>query len=231
MLLCCYNKEIIGPRTPTPFKNAMAALGRKHRLRYVPPSPSGLVEDLAEIIHDEQCNDFNKRKQKLETLHENYNQTENVRNTSNLTNGFGVDTQFSSKNNACKLQVQSWSDNVKLPIDNNNCSLRYEKKTLPFETETPSKLLNTSDASDFSKHTLCEDDLLLTIDGSHGRYDNKCNEMNTALFNLDPKWEILACGQTNDQQYMLRQAHACLKKFSLTPRTLNFEKPITEALN
>ncbi|GBP11125.1 Myb protein [Eumeta japonica] len=43
------------------FKNALAALGKKHRgERYIPPSPSSLVEDLAEIIHDEQLNDTNQ---------------------------------------------------------------------------------------------------------------------------------------------------------------------------
>ncbi|KAM8718290.1 hypothetical protein ACLKA7_000991 [Drosophila subpalustris] len=52
------HKSIVGLRTPTPFKNALAAIGKKRDGRsYVPSSPSSLVEDLAEIINEEQMTD------------------------------------------------------------------------------------------------------------------------------------------------------------------------------
>lgn len=45
------------PRTPTPFKNALAELGKRRSEMYVPPSPAGLVEDIAEIMHKERLHD------------------------------------------------------------------------------------------------------------------------------------------------------------------------------
>lgn len=41
------------PRTPTPFKNAMAEVGRRRSELYVPPSPNRLDEDISEIMQKE----------------------------------------------------------------------------------------------------------------------------------------------------------------------------------
>lgn len=41
-------------RTPTPFKLAMAELGKKSGLRYEPSSPGLLVEDITEMIQREE---------------------------------------------------------------------------------------------------------------------------------------------------------------------------------
>ena len=54
------NKPVIGdglPRTPTPFKNALAEMGKRRSESYVPPSPSRLEQDITEIMHKEQSAD------------------------------------------------------------------------------------------------------------------------------------------------------------------------------
>lgn len=45
------NKRLLGPRTPTPFKNALAKMRGKNDV-YIPPSPARIC-DLEEIIHKE----------------------------------------------------------------------------------------------------------------------------------------------------------------------------------
>lgn len=46
-----------GPRTPTPFKNALNEIRKIHGQPYVPSSPNGLVEDITEIMNKEQLQD------------------------------------------------------------------------------------------------------------------------------------------------------------------------------
>ncbi|XP_053620054.1 myb protein isoform X3 [Plodia interpunctella] len=45
------------PKTPTPFKIAMAEIGKKSGLKYEPSSPNCLVEDITEMIKREQSSD------------------------------------------------------------------------------------------------------------------------------------------------------------------------------
>ncbi|XP_067640162.1 myb protein [Eurosta solidaginis] len=221
------HKSILGPRTPTPFKNAMAALGKKRS--YVPPSPSSLVEDLAEIIHAEQVNDSNNIAIKKENISSDADMTNS--DMSKSTNTTSSAMQPTKK--ARKSLITSWGENV-MP----SAGVKPEKKSLPFETETPSKFLTSNESIAFSpttiiiKDTLCsEADLLLENNESkkenqqeHNMYSTLPPRERTGHQYLDPKWERLACGQTKDQQFMVQQAHACLKNLSLMPRSLNFEK-------
>lgn len=48
------NSVLNGPRTPTPFKNALNEIRKIHGQSYVPSSPNGLVEDITEIMNKEQ---------------------------------------------------------------------------------------------------------------------------------------------------------------------------------
>lgn len=51
-------KSIInGPRTPTPFKNALNEIRKIHGQPYVPSSPNDLVEDITEIMNKERQQD------------------------------------------------------------------------------------------------------------------------------------------------------------------------------
>lgn len=49
--------SLCGPRTPTPFKNALNEIRKIHGQTYVPSSPNGLVEDITEILNKEQQQD------------------------------------------------------------------------------------------------------------------------------------------------------------------------------
>lgn len=46
-----------GPRTPTPFKNALHEFSKIRSQTYVPSSPNGLVEDITEIMNKERQQD------------------------------------------------------------------------------------------------------------------------------------------------------------------------------
>lgn len=46
-----------GPRTPTPFKNALNEIRKIHGQPYIPSSPNGLVEDITEIMNKERQQD------------------------------------------------------------------------------------------------------------------------------------------------------------------------------
>lgn len=51
------NSVLNGPRTPTPFKNALNEIRKIHGQPYVPSSPNDLVEDITEIMNKEQQQD------------------------------------------------------------------------------------------------------------------------------------------------------------------------------
>lgn len=218
------HKSFIGPRTPTPFKDALAALGKKRRgERYVPPSPSSLVEDLAEIMRDEQLNDTNNSHKVIKK--------ENISADSSTITNAGTESQLPPPKKARKSLITSWGENVMPTVT----EIKLEKKALPYETETPSKFLTSSDSIVFSptsiiKDTLCSESDLLLDANEESKKENSpqhakpLQQPRQRGQYLDPKWEKLACGQTKDQQYMVQQAHACLKNLSLMPRSLNFEK-------
>uniref|UniRef100_W8B9G9 Myb protein n=1 Tax=Ceratitis capitata TaxID=7213 RepID=W8B9G9_CERCA len=236
------HKSFLGPRTPTPFKDALAALGKKRR--YIPPSPSSLVEDLAEIIHEEQVNDSNNLAIKKENTSSDADLTGDM---SRSTFGVGSTSVTQPTKKARKSLITSWGENVMPSV-----SVKHEKKPLPFETETPSKFLTSSESIAFSpttiimKDTLCSEADMLLETNEEAKKENSPTQQQRQLQRqqqqnqnvlstlpprertgqqyLDPKWEKLACGQTKDQQFMVQQAHACLKNLSLMPRSLNFEK-------
>lgn len=214
-------------------------MGKKRRgERYIPPSPSSLVEDLAEIIHDEQLNDTNqsnKNTVKKENIPLSTSTTSSMGGGSNNLNSSQLPPPTKK---ARKSLITSWGENV-MPTNNHSSNdTKLDKKPQPFETETPSKFLISSESS-IMRDTLCsEHDLLLDDDDQTTRHDDEAKKENNKPYldtvvqarqrnsqqYLDPKWEKMACGQTKDQQYMVQQAHACLKNLALMPRSLNFEK-------
>lgn len=195
------HKSLLGPRTPTPFKDALAALGKKRKgERYVPPSPSSLVEDLAEIIYDEQLNDTQN--------------SQNVAKTGGQTHKGGMEMGRQPNKKARKALSASWENDIKI------------EKKMPYETETPSKFLTSTNSIVFSPPSILKDtlgDSELLMETTNVKKENKSPKHAIQKY-LDPKWEKLACGQTKDQLFMVQQAHMCLKSLSLTPRSLNFEK-------
>lgn len=220
------HKSFLGPRTPTPFKKALADLGKKRRSeRYIPPSPSSLVEDLAEIIYDEQLND---------TIQSNGAAIATKKKIVNIPTSSLSTTLPPPSKKVRKSLITSWGENV-MPILNND-TLKQDK-SLPYENETPSKFLTSCESmalspSHIMKDTLCSESDLLLGDEDENTKDEEAKKENEPQAGvvprssygqyLDPKWEKLVCGQTKDQQYMVQQAHACLKNLPLKPRSLNF---------
>lgn len=205
-----------GPRTPTPFKKALAAIGKKH---YVPSSPSSLVEDLAEIINEDLMvnSEINFSKDETDNFHREVRvDSEPSKTTENLN------TQSPIVKRARKSLLPSWSINL----------LQYGKKVQPFETETPSKFLTSGQSvtnlspSNIMKDALCSEQEGMLFD--EGKKENRpYGHQLRGLSNdhlLDPKWARVACGKTKDQIFMEEQAYACLKNLALIPRSLNFEK-------
>ncbi|XP_032589244.2 myb protein [Drosophila mojavensis] len=214
------HKSLIGPRTPTPFKNALAAIGKKLDGRsYVPSSPLSLAEDLAEIISEEQLNEFEINTIKAENRCDNIS---NIECSNTLAN---ISLCSPAPKRARKSLLPSWNVN----------SSHYGKKTQPFETETPSKfLMSGQSVKDFSPSNIIEGNLGSEQDPlfDEGKKENRpYGQRFRAVLNehiLDPKWARVACGKTKDQIFMEKQAYACLQNLKmssdLVPRSLNFEK-------
>ncbi|XP_038108517.1 myb protein isoform X2 [Culex quinquefasciatus] len=192
----------IEPRTPTPFKNAMAELGKRRSEVYIPPSPARLGEDIAEIMNSEQAKESSGAVDPNRTI----------------TNGSRPDPAKVAQSPRAKRSAftQNW-----------------ENSDMSFFAETPSKSLISDSGVIFSppsilRETLSDSDLLL--DGGGGILDAAGGGQNVPVKPaepvqiLDPKWEKYACGKTRDQLFMTQQAHNCLKKTSLQPRSLNFYK-------
>lgn len=99
----------------------------------------------------------------------------------------------------------------------------WENSDISYLAETPSKsLINDSGVifspPSFIKDVLSDSDLLLDA-GINPPHSPK-----PKIQVLDPLWEKYACGKTKDQVMMTQQAHLCLKKTTLQPRSLNFYK-------
>ncbi|KAH8293380.1 hypothetical protein KR044_011159, partial [Drosophila immigrans] len=215
------HKSIVGLRTPTPFKNALAAIGKREKRdgrSYIPSSPSSLVEDLAEIINEEQMNDS-------ELNNSSKGASENVdrddRSELECSNSLAYRSVHSpAPKRTRKSLLPSWSVNI-----------QYGKKSLPFETETPSKFLSSEQSpahfspSNIMKDSLCGGPDLLFDEGKKENrpYGHRLRGSSSDHL-LDPKWARVACGKTKDQIFMEEQAHACLENLALMPRSLNFEK-------
>uniref|UniRef100_A0A182T9K1 Uncharacterized protein n=1 Tax=Anopheles maculatus TaxID=74869 RepID=A0A182T9K1_9DIPT len=97
---------------------------------------------------------------------------------------------------------------------------QWENSDMSFFAETPSKSL-ISDSGVTLSPSLREQ---LLLDGSGDGKDPNDKSTTKSPVLVDPKWEKYACGKTRDHMIVSQQAHGCLKKTSLQPRSLNFYK-------
>ncbi|XP_032593997.1 myb protein isoform X2 [Drosophila grimshawi] len=212
------HKSLVVPRTPTPFKNALEEVGRKRGGRsFISSSPTSMAEDIAQIINEEQKNELeaNFSKGGGDNDRDDLSDAEYSNTLANIS------LHSPAPKRAKKSLLPSWNVNI----------LQSGKKMQPFETETPSKFLNSGQSltpfspSNIMKDTLCsEEDLLFDEGKKENRpYGQKIRGISSHNL-LDPKWAQVACGKTKDQIFMEEAAHACLQNFDLMPRSLNFEK-------
>uniref|UniRef100_A0A182YMA8 Uncharacterized protein n=1 Tax=Anopheles stephensi TaxID=30069 RepID=A0A182YMA8_ANOST len=167
----------IEPRTPTPFKNAMAELGKRRSEIYVPPSPARIGEDIAEIMNQEQAKE------------------NSAESSSTLASGSDLSAAGNKTaiNNGPAVTVDA-KENTMPSRSGQLLSPRVAKKPVSSSSMFTNQWEN-SDMSFFAETPL-----------------------------VDPKWEKYACGKTRDHMIVSQQAHGCLKKTSLQPRSLNFYK-------
>lgn len=199
--------KALEPRTPTPFKNALAEFGKKRSEVYIPPSPARLGEDIAEIMSSEQAKENSGSGTELDKA---------------VTNG-----ESDRRSVRERTQPIAPSPRAKKSAFTQN----WDNSDMSFFAETPSKSLISDSGVIFSppsilRETLSDSDLLLDGGGllEPSNAQNIPEKPVEPEQILDPKWEKWACGKTRDQLYMTQQAHNCLKKTSLQPRSLNFYK-------
>ncbi|XP_055688018.1 myb protein isoform X1 [Lutzomyia longipalpis] len=137
-------KLLVGnnPRTPTPFKKALAELRRQNTDSYVPPSPGRLVEDIVEMMHKEQ----------MDSTDSVYEEGGSVKaSTSTATHDDSKEnSQPQGLRKVRKSLGSSWENTTEMP----------------YMAETPSKSLNSDSGVIFSppsimKNTLGDSELLL----------------------------------------------------------------------
>lgn len=199
--------KALEPRTPTPFKNALAEFGKKRSEVYIPPSPARLGEDIAEIMSNEQAKENSGSGTDLDKT---------------VTNG-------DSERRSVRERPQPVAPSPR--AKKSAFSQNWDNSDMSFFAETPSKSLISDSGVIFSppsilRETLSDSDLLLDGGGllEPSNAQNVPEKPLEPEQILDPKWEKWACGKTRDQLYMTQQAHNCLKKTSLQPRSLNFYK-------
>uniref|UniRef100_A0A182W6Z3 Uncharacterized protein n=1 Tax=Anopheles minimus TaxID=112268 RepID=A0A182W6Z3_9DIPT len=206
-------KAPVEPRTPTPFKNAMAELGKRRSEIYIPPSPARIGEDIAEIMNQEQAKENSAENSSALASGSDVS----AENKTIINNGPTVTVD--SKENTVPSQSGQLSPRIaKKPSTSSMFTNQWENSDMSFFAETPSKSL-VSDSGVTLSPSL-RDQLLL--DGNGDTKDSKSSVKSPVL--VDPKWEKYACGKTRDHMIVSQQAHGCLKKTSLQPRSLNFYK-------
>uniref|UniRef100_A0AAG5DCV1 Uncharacterized protein n=1 Tax=Anopheles atroparvus TaxID=41427 RepID=A0AAG5DCV1_ANOAO len=217
------------PRTPTPFKNAMAELGRRRSEVYVPPSPARIGEDIAEIMNQEQAKE-NSAESSSSTLAG----SEATAGNKTITNGSQDESKGLSKENAIpKGRAMPPSPGVaeKKMRTTSGHTHKWNNSEMSLFTETPSKSLMSDSGDTLSpsiRDPLREAEMLLEAnedikDSISNTSSMQSNKPNTTV-PIDLKWEKYACGRTRDHIQMSQQAHNILNKKSLQPRSLNFYK-------
>ncbi|XP_077257203.1 proto-oncogene like protein Myb isoform X1 [Temnothorax americanus] len=217
----------ITPRTPTPFKNALAELERRSGTAQLPSTPSRL-DALTEIIKQEVENEAG-----TSTIQEDSGYNSMIRRR-------GKENSAPGGKRARKALCQAWAS--------------QDSSDISFLVETPSKSLETSTL--FSPASMALEDSFLTAGTSPTKtphdftsvQQRKPNAKRAITFDafdspycifsplplrpvkrtktqLEAQWMTVACGRTRDQLDMTRAARRFLSNHGyvpLRPRSLNF---------
>lgn len=227
------------PRTPTPFKNALAEVEKKiGSVNYMPQTPTRLADDLAEIIKKEQPDisdsqyETDSSKILYSDLHHDSGYMTIKRKSSPSLHCGKENTQPHKR--VRKSLAPSWSTpgNILVP-----------GVTEMSMVETPSKCLTGDTSVMFSPPSIVKDVLVedpvdafaltspqqsptKTADMAAKRPVSKrihfgASLQERCLPKLDVRWEMVACGKTQDQLELTEQAHRYLCDITLKPRSLN----------
>lgn len=118
-----------GPRTPTPFKNALNEIRKIHGQPYVPSSPNDLVEDITEIMNKEQQQDST-----MDSVYETdssviIQQVQTEQDTANVSNPKRLTYEDYDMNQHQKK--------VKKSLDNTWNTTTDDSEEFPYLVETP----------------------------------------------------------------------------------------------
>ncbi|XP_045540050.1 myb protein isoform X2 [Papilio machaon] len=140
------------PKTPTPFKLAMAELGKKSGLKYEPSSPGLLVEDITEMIQREENSDT--------TVHLNdsiLSATEEAQvNDSGIGSGSRGKENMPSRGRARKALAAAWGAVTSTP---HSAASLPAVPDLSYIVETPSKTLAGDSSVLFSPPSIVKNSL------------------------------------------------------------------------
>ncbi|XP_055308714.1 myb protein isoform X4 [Sitodiplosis mosellana] len=141
-----------GPRTPTPFKNALNEIRKIHGQPYIPSSPNDLVEDITEIMNKERQQDST-----MDSVYETdsstavqHAQTENepIASISNPKRLTYEESDVSQQQKKAKKSLETtWNTTTD------------ETEDFPYLVETPSKALNSNSGVAFSPPSIVKDTL------------------------------------------------------------------------
>lgn len=118
-----------GPRTPTPFKNALHEFSKIRGQSYVPSSPNGLVEDITEIL--------NKERQQDSTVDSVFDTDSSV-----LTQNVQSESESTSANNPKRLAYDDAENNQQKKAKKSlDATWNTESpKDFPYIVETPVRI-------------------------------------------------------------------------------------------
>ncbi|CAH0550998.1 unnamed protein product [Brassicogethes aeneus] len=186
------------PRTPTPFKKALADIAKKSGpISDLPDTPTRL-EDITEIMKKEQ--DSSNYETDTSMMVQNDSGYMTGKRKSNLA--AGKENVLPNKK-VRKSLAPSWAS-----------TSQTSSSDMSFAIETPSKSL-TDDTILFSTPSSIMKDSL----GVAGLMEFPPHSGSSKL---DTLWAMVACGRTVDQIEMTERAHLLLRTNGLKPRSLNF---------
>ncbi|XP_045762955.1 myb protein isoform X5 [Maniola jurtina] len=148
------------PKTPTPFKMAMAEIGKKSGLKYEPSSPGLLVEDITEMIKREENSDSTVQLNDS-MLSSTAEQEINVQvNDSGIGSGRrNTDKEnMPSHKKARKALAQSWGNATATSTPHSHS--QSQVPDVSFIVETPSKTLAGDSSVLFSPPSIVKNSLL-----------------------------------------------------------------------
>lgn len=162
-----------GPRTPTPFKNALDEFRKIRGQTYVPSSPNGLVEDITEIMNKERQQDstvdsvFDTDSSVLTQNVHNDSESASASNPKRLTYDEGDNSQ---QKKAKKSLDATWNESpkdfpyiVETPVSIRRIRIEISRFDFKVANDAPlflqSKALNSNSGVAFSPPSIVKDTL------------------------------------------------------------------------
>ncbi|XP_071850981.1 myb-related protein B-like isoform X1 [Apostichopus japonicus] len=199
------------PRTPTPFKDALAAMERKGgALKQLPQTPNKL-NDISEIIGREGAKskiELNDVQGHDELIIKERGDSKDEIQIKRVRKALEVDLLKDQVDEMTVLQND-------LTSDTNDSLLMSPIVPLPSASRHPVRSLNQAFLTSASTSLLSPP----TVKGKNNQYTLQVPQPQRKLLQSNPEWERVACGKTQDQLVMSEMARKYLKQ-RYKPRTL-----------